>query len=138
MEDFVASIAPASLICISRKNNEQKKFEKIQEFSTNLISLMHYQQKGYAILAEKYTRPWNFSKEYTDLRVISYFPNKNSLFFSGKCGVSKEIVSRTGNHANSCRDPAGKPENVRKKVSPDSPTSKKVRIFIIILMKLLQ
>ena len=70
MEAFIKSIGPASLITLSRKNNENKKWEKIQEFSNHLISLMQYQQKGYAILMEKYVRHGTFSKEFLNLRVF--------------------------------------------------------------------
>lgn len=60
---------------------------------------MHYQQKGYETLAEKYTRPWNFSKEYTDLRVnfcdiiikIHWFSQENAEF-QKKLGLELGIM----------------------------------------------
>jgi len=70
IQALIKSIGPASLIALSRKQNENKKWEKIQEFSNYLISLMHYQQKGYGILVEKYVRVGNFSTEYRNLTVF--------------------------------------------------------------------
>lgn len=69
MEQFVKSIKPSILTCLSRRNNENKKWEKIQEFSNYLITLQQYTQKGYQILKEKYTNEMSLSSEYRNLLV---------------------------------------------------------------------
>lgn len=100
IESLVKSIGPASLIALSRKSNENKKWEKVQEFSNYLISLMQYQQKGFGILVEKYVRVGNFSQEYKNLRVLKHIKIFD-YFLLERCRLSEKVKSGTWNHLNS-------------------------------------
>ena len=95
IESLVKSIGPASLIALSRKSNENKKWEKVQEFSNYLISLMRYQQKGFGILVEKYVRVGNFSQEYKNLRVLNIFTS-STIFYQKDADFQKRLNLELG------------------------------------------